>query len=479
MTVYRAGDMLRGIMKNIWLKFLDSPGRKAGDRSADGATFVLRSPAFRPALLKIIRFNASCMSVVLFICSTLFTGFALADEPRSKVEPGAPKDLAADSFLAVPGKDYKLVWNDEFNGSHLDTTRWTSGLPWKGSEDGHWHNDQYASYITDDDVSVSGGSLHLTCRRQEIHGKKQDFHFTEGFVHTSGKYQFTYGYAEARCKSPMDAGPGMWPAFWTLSTGWPPEFDIIEVWTAEPRIHQGYAYANPNGRGEIWKSYHKKGVTLNGYHTFGMEWGPGYIFFNIDGVVNNRVFGDCVTSKPEYLILNSGIGSGKGNVPPSDKTVFPNSFDVDYCRVYQRAQVTPIVQNSGFEFDDPAPWSVSKLVSVANIKGRSHSGEKSLRVSAGGISEQKIYGLKPNTTYHLSGWMMADAKAIGRFGVKGLASAADARSQAFDNSHMEYANPEEGTLQFTTGKNDVTAVVYCQNVGDTGAVYFDDLELKP
>ena len=63
--------------------------------------------------------------------------------------------------------------------------------------------------------------------------------------------------------------------------------------------------------------------------------GPGYIFFNIDGVVNNRVFGDMVTELPQYLILNSAVGSGKGNVPANEKTVFPNSFDVDYCRVYQ------------------------------------------------------------------------------------------------------------------------------------------------
>ena len=189
------------------------------------------------------------------------------------VEDGVPKTLSDAKFLATSGADYKLVWNDEFNGSSLDASRWTSGLPWKGAEDGHWHNDEYASYITAEDATVSNGNLHLTCRKQDTQGRTKLFHFTQGFVTTSGKYEFTYGYAEARCKAPMDAGPGMWPAFWTLSKGWPPEFDVIEIWTAEPRIHQGYAWHKPPG-GAAWKSYHKRdGVVLDGYHTYGMEWG--------------------------------------------------------------------------------------------------------------------------------------------------------------------------------------------------------------
>jgi beta-glucanase (GH16 family) len=393
----------------------------------------------------------------------LLVGRSQAETPKL-VEAGAPATLAAAKFLAVPGDQYKLVFNDEFVGAKLDATRWSIGLPWDGAEGSHWHNDQYASYITDEDVAVSDGHLHLTCRKKEIKGKKQNFHYTEGLITTSGKYEFTYGYAEAKCQAPMDAGPGMWPAFWTLSTGWPPEFDIIELWTAEPRIHQGYAYKAADGKVD-WLSYHKKGVSMNGYHTYGMEWGPGYIFFSIDGVVNNRIFGEPVTSKAQYLILNSGVGSGKGNAAANDTSIFPNSFDVDYCRVYQREKLLPIVQNAGFEFESPKPWELSKQASV--VKKQANTGEFALQLEAGGSAEQKIYGLKPNTSYELSAFAHGERSdahlAVRDFG------AAEVESGQIKGRNL--------SVDFTTGEESTTAVIICREKSAHGISYFDDVRL--
>lgn len=421
-----------------------------------GCAVILRSMRNRPRFM------------VTVCCLGILMGINRAEaEITAGIEPGAPPTLEADQFLAVHGGEYKLVWNDEFNGSELDTTRWSIGLPWKGSEGNRWHNSQYASYITDEDVSESDGSLHLTCRRAEIKGNKQTFHFTEGLITTSGKYSFTYGYAEARCRAPMDCGPGMWPAFWTLTKGgWPPEFDIIEIWTAEPRIHQGYAYGN--GRGVTWKSYHKDHVSLNGFHTYAMEWGPGYIFFSLDGVVNNRVYGDAVTSKPQYLILNSGIGSGQGNIAPSAKTIFPNSFDVDYCRVYQRDNPTPIVHNAGFELASLAPWQSAKGVSI--VTEHPHSGGHSLRVDAGSSSEQKIYGLKPGATYTLNAWIQNN-KGItpSKIGVKDFGGD--------ETSATAHGDSGAATLRFTAGSAANTAIIYCETPADGDVAYFDDVSL--
>jgi beta-glucanase (GH16 family) len=134
---------------------------------------------------------------------------------------------------------------------------------------------------------------------------------------------------------PIEAGAGLWPAFWMLSKGWPPEDDVAEFWTGRPlpHTHQGFAYrATPGGgdRGVQWKSIHKDAI-LPGWHTFGMEWGAGYQIFNRDGEVTLRVENTHVPDIPMYLILNSGVAS-RPAPPPS--TVFPASFDVDYVRVY-------------------------------------------------------------------------------------------------------------------------------------------------
>ena len=74
-----------------------------------------------------------------------------------------------------------------------------------------------------------------------------------------------------------------------------------------------------------------------GWHTYGMEWGPGYQLYNIDGRITVRVYGDHVPSDKHYILLNSGIASDN---PPTAATVFPNSFDVDYARVYAHSDGT-------------------------------------------------------------------------------------------------------------------------------------------
>ncbi|MFT3789427.1 MAG: glycoside hydrolase family 16 protein [Tepidisphaeraceae bacterium] len=295
----------------------------------------------------------------------------------------------------MPGDRYKLVWHDEFDGDTIDRAKWTSGLPWKGKEDYHWHNDSYLSYITDDDVIVRDGQLHLTCRKTPIKGLTRTFDYTEGMIHTAKTYQFRYGYAEIRAKAPHEAGKGMWPAFWTLAEGkWPPEFDIIEIWTADPKIHQGYCSAWDGKGHTTWDSHHAN-VAMPGYHTYGMEWGPGYAIFNLDGVVTKRVHGPHVTSDPQYLILNSGVVSGKGSKPLDANTAFPNSFDVDYCRVYQR-EPTPVLHNSDFALDELTPWKATGEVSIVKDDRRA------LRLSADARVEQTVFGLKPNTTYEIS-----------------------------------------------------------------------------
>jgi len=365
-----------------------------------------------------------------------------------------------------PRPGWKLIFDDEFNGKSLDTTKWASLLPWAGQEDHHWHNDQYASYLTDEDVSVSDGKLHLSCRKVDIQGKTRKFSYTAGMVHTSKTFRFTYGYAEVSAQAPMEAGPGMWPAFWTLTDGWPPEFDVIELWTSEPRIHQGYCFAKPKGQG--WNSYHEQ-IGPRGYHTYAMEWGPGYIFFELDGKVTKRVYGDDVTAKPEYLILNSGICSGKGNKPPTAATKFPNSFDVDYCRVYARPDVVPF-HNGNFEDADHWPWTLSQGVAIDEHE--KHSGSKALHLVEGAVTaEQKVFGLKPDTQYVAHAWAKsANAQQPVRFGAKSFGGE-EVFQPVTSTEWREY------TITLKTDPKSTTAIVYCFNPGSPGG-FFDDIRFE-
>src|SRR5262249_41211483 len=177
--------------------------------------------------------------------------------------------------LNAPSTGWNLAFDGEFTGGAIDPSKWTTYLPWGGPEgNGRFHNDSYLSYIMDDDVIVSNGTLKLRTERRNVVGPRTGhvYNYTEGLIQTNGKFSFTYGYAEIRAKLPVGMGPGMWPAFWMLGNGWPPEMDIGEWWTQNNRFHQGLAY---DSGGVHWNDYNTYTALPGSFHTYGMLWSPG------------------------------------------------------------------------------------------------------------------------------------------------------------------------------------------------------------
>jgi hypothetical protein len=199
-----------------------------------------------------------------------------------------------------------------------------------------------------------------------------------------------------------------------------------------------------------------------------MEWGPGYQIYNVNGKVTKRVYADYVPDNEHYILLNSGVESAH---PPTSATVFPNALEVDYVRVYARPEVA-VLHNGGFEADDgQRPWGTSGQ--VVRVNYGAHGGTYALRVDGGpSTSEQTLFGLKPGTTYVLSGWVkMLTADGEARLGVKGHGGEETfARATARDYRPLR--------LSFTTGPQATMAIVYCYVPDKTGAALFDDLELR-
>ena len=403
------------------------------------------------------------MKLLAAACLLLCVAPALAADEKS------PPDLCGADFLTTPGIRWKLLWADEFNGQHLNAKKWSIGLSWVG-DDGtnRHHNSAYASAITDEDVNVSGGALHLTARRAEVPNPKGGvYEFTEGLIQSDGKFAHTYGYAEVRCRVPADAGPGLWPAFWTLSKGWPPENDIGEFWTADHRLHQGLAFKDPAGA-VAWDDRNTYVPLPRGWHTYGLEWGPGYELFNIDGHVTHAVTGRRVPAVPMYVLLNSGVDA---NSPPTDATIFPNDFEVDYVRVYQQPLPGgPTLANGSFEGELLAPWGAWNDATAA--RGNAADGRRALRLAGAPAGvEQAVLHLKPDTDYVLT----AKARLLGqsdpaRLGVK-------------DYGGAEKWSPADApryapvSVAFRTGPTDTAATVYCFKPAGKGLAFFDDVEL--
>jgi beta-glucanase (GH16 family) len=254
--------------------------------------------------------------------------------------------VAAVSFVA--GKEgpltayepgWRLVFHDEFDGGQLDQDAWNAqDLPSP-------RNNELQHY-SPELVSVGDGRLRLTSEQVARGGRP----FSSAAVDTYGKFAFLHGRVEVRAKLP-EMGQGLWPAVWLLGSGcnptgspcaWPTtgseEIDIMEGVNLRTRmftdLHHGTSVGTSLSTGAVEHAGPDLGAR---FHTFAVEWEPGGVarWYRDDDLLSVRTVPGAFSS-PMSLILNTAVG-GDWPGPPSADTVFPQHFDVDFVRVYQRA----------------------------------------------------------------------------------------------------------------------------------------------
>jgi beta-glucanase (GH16 family) len=235
----------------------------------------------------------------------------------------------------------KLVMADEFD---------TNGAPnpglWSydiGTGAGGWGNNELQYYTNrPQNIKVENGVLKITALKEQYLGSG----YTSARILTRGKFEKKYGRIEARIKMPL--GKGLWPAFWMLgansnSVAWPQcgEIDIMEFLGNNPTTIFGSVHGPGYYAGNaISKNYSLPNDRFdNDFHIFGIEWDENYINYYVDDVLYNQITpakvpGEWVFNQPFYIILNLAVG---GNFPgaPNSETVFPQTMQIDYIRVYE------------------------------------------------------------------------------------------------------------------------------------------------
>ncbi|WP_411766684.1 family 16 glycosylhydrolase [Winogradskyella sp. A3E31] len=238
-----------------------------------------------------------------------------------------------------------LVMQDEFdtNGA-LNPSMWTYDLG-NGSEVGlpGWGNNEL-QYYTDrpENVRVEDGVLKITAIQEQFEGSG----YTSARIKTEGLFQQQFGRIEARIKLPW--GQGLWPAFWMLGDDnggadvWPQrgEIDIMENRGGEPTLINGTVHGPGYSGGEsITKAFELENDRFDtGFHIFGIEWAENYINFYVDDVLYNQITpadvpGEWVFNDEFFIIMNVAVGGNYGG-PPNNDTVFPQTMEVDYIRIY-------------------------------------------------------------------------------------------------------------------------------------------------
>lgn len=251
-----------------------------------------------------------------------------------------------DPTIKVP-EGYELVWNDEFNGSELDTDKWTYEVQnpgWVNNELQHYVRGSYDGTPV---TTVADGILTITAFKS---GNRVNSARIYGNVDTG----WQYGIFEARMQLPT--GKGTWPAFWMMPVNnnfstnpWPRcgEIDIMEEVGYNPDYTSSSIHCESYNHtiGTQKTAERLTSGAQTDFHVYRLEWDEKGITTYVDDTrllyFANDGKGNISTwpfDKPFYLILNLAWGGDWGGAMGVDESALPANFKIDYVRVFQRKQ---------------------------------------------------------------------------------------------------------------------------------------------
>lgn len=256
----------------------------------------------------------------------------------SLTQVGSPVDAPKEPAIANPanyqpiglGSNWQLVMNDDFTAASLNSSLWNSGFWFT-----YTLNNELQAYRSEN-LRQSGGILSLLAEQRSTQTTWGDpMNYASAAITTRNTFSFTFGVVEARLKVPK--GKGFYPQFWLLP--WnkraPPEIDVLQVNGADTSTaHFNYAWIDDGGIARGQAMVAARGDLSADYHIYTLDWRTDSISYYIDGVLVGRYAGDFVLRDPAYLILNLAVGGDTAGAPNAG-TVFPQSMDVDYIRVFQ------------------------------------------------------------------------------------------------------------------------------------------------
>jgi beta-glucanase (GH16 family) len=242
-------------------------------------------------------------------------------------------------------EDYLLVWSDEFDYTGLpNPDKWsydTDGNSWG------WGNNELQHYTESrkENAWVENGVLKITAHKETF----EDKNYTSARLITKGKGDWLYGKVEVRAKLPV--GRGLWPAIWMLPTDWEygewPESGEIDIMEHVGYLPDSIFASAHTGKYNHIKGTHKtSGIKVNNlyndFHLYTLEWTPEEYSVSMNG---NKFFTfKNEGSGPEgwpfdkrfHLLLNLAVGGNWGGKFGVDDGIFPQTFEIDYVRVYQK-----------------------------------------------------------------------------------------------------------------------------------------------
>ncbi|HEX3132061.1 MAG TPA: hypothetical protein VHX44_00595 [Planctomycetota bacterium] len=244
-------------------------------------------------------------------------------------------------IAAVPSPDYEMLFADEFDGKQLDQTHWRYRTGERGGVN------MFRSLNLADNVSVSGGKLHVVVRQEEVDGH---------VVNTGGgiisTHQFGYEYYEC-LSTPFMEGHGVHSSFWQSGGAAGKNNGIFEIdayeidSTVRMACHNLYVHLAPKEFKEVpWPHRANVPMTVNadGSYLCGYEYTPQNVVFYSQGKVVARAKWLELTAA-QCLWLTALNGVGKVDRQPGESTF-------DYVRYYAKDWPgVNLLPNGSFEYN--------------------------------------------------------------------------------------------------------------------------------
>ena len=210
---------------------------------------------------------------------------------------------------------WRLLVSDDFNGSWVDTSKWTVyGPNWRGNA-GYGLRDGRA-------ISVANGVLTITA--QMLNGTLVSGGVRSNFARTYGRYEFRV----RTDADPSQATTGV-VLTWPQSGNWPTdgENNIYETTTFDRNPIKSFIHYSPQNK-QYW--FHHDGANGTQWHTMAMEWEPDQIRIYRNGVHVWTVWDTyAIPDNPHQLIMQ--LDAWKTWMSGSVR------LQVDYMRIYERA----------------------------------------------------------------------------------------------------------------------------------------------
>ena len=226
---------------------------------------------------------------------------------------GAGSPQLATSVATGP---WTQVLDDEFNGTSIDTSVWKV----------YDNPDPAGKVHLARNVVVGDGFVSLKTRFDTALGmwSTAGMRAVAGLSRTYGKYEMSVR---------TSAGDSRVVALlWPDTSGvWPPEIDWMEMdgskadqasrQSSTQTVHYGTSSQN-------FMIHTNHAADMTQLHTVGLEWGPGYVRYLLDGVVTDQVVTQVVSNQIMYLGLQTAPDT---DVAPT----VPVNMDIDWLKIYR------------------------------------------------------------------------------------------------------------------------------------------------